>query len=380
MTFSVDYHWDKLDCCVVGKTYPPDFFKFVKNSKVRNLMEKISIETNDDLEKLSDLLNKFDVQVLRPELKNNLDSYDFGNRYLPPPLTPRDDMAIIGDTFFMPSTNKNGKWNSIRGDDWPIDPPSNYTEWNQLNQNIINELHNVYNIENIADCYYRDYSSYKNVERLIKSNRNKIVYDTKVNSAMVYRLGKKLVFGTWNSDEINTVKQQADLLFSDYNNYVIDSQGHLDGTIYPVTDGLLLATSAIDINMLNNAFPGWQIIFLDDFDTQNQSNSNYRQIKKFNQGKWLIPEQYSNKDTVDYIDNYFSNWLGDVSESVFGLNILSIDKKNIAVSQENKVIFKIFEQYDVTPHVVKMRHSKFWDSGIHCMTNDLNRISDGVGL
>ena len=373
MKFSVEYHWDKLECCVVGKTYPPEFFKFIKNSTVRNLMERISAETNSDLVKLCNCLESFGVEIFRPELENNLAYYRVGDKYLPPPLTPRDDMAMIGNTFFMPSTNRTGKWNSIKGTSWPASPPVTQCDWAQLDKLVINELRDEYGIKNIPDCYYRDYSSFKNIEKLVSNNGNKIVYDTKINSAMVYRLGKKLVFGTWNSNEIHTVKQQADCLFPDYDNFVIDSQGHLDGTIYPVTEGLLLTSSWVDTESLKLVFPDWQIVSLKDFNTQNQHNRNYSQIKKLNQGKWLIPSEYNNKETIEIIDNYFSNWLGDVSESTFDLNILSIDQNNIAVSAENKEIFKIFDQYNVTPHVIEMRHSKFWDSGIHCMTNDLSR-------
>ena len=39
----------------------------------------------------------------------------------------------------------------------------------------------------------------------------------------------------------------------------------------------------------------------------------------------------------------------------------------------NEKVFRAFERYGVTPHVVNFRHRYFWDGGLHCITLDLNR-------
>ena len=49
MTYSVNHHWDKLNVCVVGNTYPPEFYNFIKDSRLRSFMEKISSETLEDI-------------------------------------------------------------------------------------------------------------------------------------------------------------------------------------------------------------------------------------------------------------------------------------------------------------------------------------------
>ena len=41
---SVHQHWDPLEACLVGKSYPPEFYEYIKNPKVRNVFERIAIE------------------------------------------------------------------------------------------------------------------------------------------------------------------------------------------------------------------------------------------------------------------------------------------------------------------------------------------------
>lgn len=53
---SVYQHWDPLRVCLVGKSYSPEFYKFIDNPKVRLVMEKIARETEEDYQKLISLL------------------------------------------------------------------------------------------------------------------------------------------------------------------------------------------------------------------------------------------------------------------------------------------------------------------------------------
>ena len=46
--YSVYQHWDPLKVCVVGKTYPPEFFSWIKESDTRRRFEKLAEETEED--------------------------------------------------------------------------------------------------------------------------------------------------------------------------------------------------------------------------------------------------------------------------------------------------------------------------------------------
>ena len=46
--YSVHQPWDPLKVCVVGKSYPPEFYNFIKNPRLRGLFERIATETEED--------------------------------------------------------------------------------------------------------------------------------------------------------------------------------------------------------------------------------------------------------------------------------------------------------------------------------------------
>ena len=68
LMFSVHQHWDPLKVCAVGRSYPPEFYSYIKNAKVRNVFEKIAQETEEDYQKLISKLDEFNVKVLRTDI------------------------------------------------------------------------------------------------------------------------------------------------------------------------------------------------------------------------------------------------------------------------------------------------------------------------
>jgi hypothetical protein len=97
---------------------------------------------------------------------------------------------------------------------------------------------------------------------------------------------------------------------------------------------------------------------------------------KLNKGRWFLPGFEKDENLVKTVDYYFDEWVGNVSETVFNVNILVIDEKNIVVSSHNDQVEEACNRYGIEVHVSPFRHKYFWDCGIHCATNDLDR--DGV--
>ena len=60
---SVHQHWDPLKVCAVGRCYPPEYFNYIQNLKVRGVFHRIAEETEEDYQKLISLLEKFDVSL-----------------------------------------------------------------------------------------------------------------------------------------------------------------------------------------------------------------------------------------------------------------------------------------------------------------------------
>jgi hypothetical protein len=132
MTYSVYLHWDPLKVCAVGKSYPPEFYSFIENTRVRTVMERIAIETEEDYQKLISLLKSFGVEIVRNNLPIDLRGSEIVKHPIPP-MCPRDWAAMIGETFYMPKQNSFiQQYNEIKGIDWP----------NILNENEIGTLPN----------------------------------------------------------------------------------------------------------------------------------------------------------------------------------------------------------------------------------------------
>ena len=62
-----------------------------------------------------------------------------------------------------------------------------------------------------------------------------------------------------------------------------------------------------------------------------------------------------------------------VEETVFDVNMLSIDEHTIICNNYNKEVFEYFKKHKVEPVVYNFRHRYFWDGGVHCITQDLYR-------
>ena len=98
--YTVHQHWDPLKVCAVGRSYPPEFYSRIQNAKVRNVMERIAIETEEDYQKLISKLKEFNVKVIRTDVSEDPEVYvNDGVLNVPPPMTPRDFTAMVGDTF-----------------------------------------------------------------------------------------------------------------------------------------------------------------------------------------------------------------------------------------------------------------------------------------
>jgi glycine amidinotransferase len=188
---------------------------------------------------------------------------------------------------------------------------------------------------------------------------------------MVSRVGKDLYFATESYDQDNTdFKKIFRSEFSDYRQHIVNTGGHGDGTYCPVCPGLIISLK--DVPTYKKTFPGWEVVYL-----PNQSWDQVKpflDLKKKNAGRWWIPGFEQDNSVVEVVETWLSHWTGYVEETVFDVNMLVIDPKNVMVFNHNETVFKALDRYGITAHVVPFRHRYFWDGGIHCVTLDLNRM------
>ena len=365
MTWSVYQHWDPLQVCIVGRSYPPEFYNWITDPHVRNLFEKIAIETEEDYQNIIKKLQEFKVEIFRPDLPQTT----FVNgKYLAPPMNPRDSMIMIGNKFYENHSLAFDKfYQSVKDNNWP--DCKSYNEFDSLPQHIQQEcvdLHRLHDYQAAGAVYDKIFDS-------IKSQGNQVNHHTVsdfINGAMISRIGKDLYFGTtsYQQDLIES-KKIVDQQFTATRNHMVNTGGHSDGTYCPVCPGLII--SLHDVPTYTSTFPGWEVVYLPGQSWNKVTD--FLKLKQQNHGKWWIPGFEHNQTVIDVVETWLSHWTGYVEETVFDVNMLIVDPKNVLVFSYNKQVFDALDRYGITPHVVPFRHRYFWDGGIHCVTADLHR-------
>jgi hypothetical protein len=191
-----------------------------------------------------------------------------------------------------------------------------------------------------------------------------------VSGCFVSRIGEHLYFATQEySEDQGRLLEIVNKNFPLTHNQIVNAGGHGDATYCPVTPGLIISLQ--DVPTYADTFPDWEVVYLPP--------SNYEHMREFqssmrlNKGRWNIPGFEYDQNIVNIVNYYFDDWVGNVSETVFDVNILVVDQKNIIVSSHNDQVESACAKFGIEVHVSPFRHRYFWDAGVHCITNDLNR-------
>jgi N-dimethylarginine dimethylaminohydrolase len=395
--YSVHQPWDTLRVCVVGKSYPPEFYSFIKNPRLRSLFERIATETEEDFQNLVALLEQFNVQVVRPNVPTvQLDQLLTQNRRIPGPISmiPRDQMIMIGSDFFvfpyddisMKSSGCHGvmqnwtekNYNNIKGPNWP----QTITPFDHLTPPIQKECRTLFQFklqpgDNIDEIITksREVEWWSPITDLVRSAGNPMITNqhhdilNQIPANGITRIGQDLFFGVSRAADSARIKQLTDHFFPNHRVHIVTTGGHIDGCFSPVKPGLIVSIE--DISTYAHTFPGWEVVYLPN-ESWNKMQP-FLDLKEKNQGKWWIKGSEYDDELTEYVETWLQDWVGYVEESVFDVNILSIDQKNVIVNGYNKKAFDAFERHRVTPHICPLRHRYFWDGGVHCVTLDLDR-------
>lgn len=353
--FSVYQHWDPLKDCIMGISYPPELYDYISDKKIRDVFYRIAEETEEDYQKYIKLLEKFGVNILRPNIEPLIDRAKYQikhNLQVPRPtwvMQPRDFGIMIGEEFYLPMSDEYAHI---------IDHVKK-----QGNNVITDHRQELTDIEK----YYLRNINYTVVEEFR--------YAAAVNSALTTRVGKDLYVGTWewfdkNDHRFPDVKRELQLRFPNHRVHVLHTAGHTDGSFCPVVPGLIF--SLFHIDNYNETFPGWEVIYLQGESWSKVSS--FLNLKQQNEGKWWVPGEELNNEFTNFVEQWLNHWVGYAEESVFDVNMLVIDEKNVVVNSQNELVWEALEKRNITPHVCNFRHRYFWDGGLHCITNDLNRI------
>ena len=307
--------YDKLKTCIVGRTYSKDQFRDIKNQKVKDILFKILDETEEDYQNLCKVLEIAGVETLRPDIVDG----DLAHR---PANQPRDDMAVVGETLYV--NNNRPEYKSI--------------------------LDRVDNKVIVEDCEQKKLMS----------------------TSFIHRLGSSLHWGTnkpgWRDSGL-VRKYQEQWTAEGFDVDVMEHEGHGDCTWCVPREGCIV--TLFEIQNYEEKFPGWDICYLEDKYWDQMSP--FRKVKQKNGGKWWVPGEEDSDDFSEYVETYLKDWVGFVEETVFEVNMLSIDQNTILVNNYNKKVFDFLEKHHIAPVIAPFRHRWFWDGGVHCVTQDLYR-------
>jgi hypothetical protein len=333
---------------------------------VRSLFEKIATETEEDYQNIINKLESFGVKVLRPNLPT--DPFIDG-KFLPPPMTPRDYTVMAGNIFYENySFNFHKAYQDVKDPSWPecntVEDFKLLPDWIQ---NECNTVHGFKNYQENLNMYDHIFDHIREQGNTVKSH----VYNSKsLNGAQISRIGRDLYFGTESYDQdIVSYKKFIDQEFTSTRNHIVNTGGHGDGTYCPVCPGLIISLQ--DVPKYAETFPDWEVVYLPGQSWT--AVKPFLNLKEKNRGRWWIPGFEQDQAVIDVVETWLGHWTGYVEETVFDVNMLIIDPKNVMVFNYNKQVFDALARYGITPHVVPFRHRYFWDGGIHCVTSDLHR-------
>ncbi|MCJ8278335.1 MAG: hypothetical protein HRT44_03190 [Bdellovibrionales bacterium] len=335
---------------IVGRAYPPKFVDHFEDQELKEMLQKIFTETEEDICKLIDFLESQSVTVKRPKIlfdlkfnkgpenkrKPRVNLHQFSYSFPNQPLMPRDTGGVYGKNILEFYTKNKGRffdnWSTYeifheyfsQGAKWMSMPPPFFNdedpEYSDLNQAKI-----LFHAANILKC-------------------GKDLFYSQVQPA--HKSGK----GTL--DGIEWMKQ---ILGDEFNLHPVDVGGHLDGKMALLKPGLV---ACWDPSIIPEKMKSWDIIKVPNtFGKLPESLLNARK-KRFYKG---------------FVEKWLKEWIGYCDETVFDVNMFSVNENLVITNGYNKEIYDQFKSFGIEAWPFHFRHQHFWDGAIHCITLDTVR-------
>lgn len=307
----------------LGDTYPSHFYNHC-DSETQDIFGKITELTNTDLNLLEKKLNEFEITVRRPVFDRIEDYLDEHDNLIKPPITPRDWAITIGDTLYI--------------------TPQNYSGFEPFSSSI--------------DDYRKNGQKVNVLDRSIPDPMAWLTFPS------IVRVGKDLFIDyppASNNNGIDYCETAISNFVENYRVHVTNTGDHSDAVFCPIKAGYIFST--LYKTMYENTFPGWDVYFL--YDTVKGRGNGMN-------GQWWLPG-FDYPHVNDLVQKVAKDWLGFSRETVFEVNMLVIDEKNIICIAEDDNACRKMESLGITPHVIDFKTRGFWDGGIHCLTLDIHR-------
>jgi len=328
--------WQSLEEVIVGRAYSPDYFDFIENAQVRNQLQQILLETEEDLANLQKTIERFGARVRRPDLPDRdqfIKSQIHGAGAPLPPLTPRDWQITLGDKLLrvLAMQELDSVCREYESQGGTVINPHGPTGWD-------------------PNCILNGASA-----------------------SCIVRVGRDVFFD--NSDFLRPEQTRwivDNVLGPEYRIHEAITDGHGDAVFAILKPGVLLS-SKHDVNLdLARDFPGWDVCKIWDssiWAAMEVGKFKYEQSP----GAWYVQGQTPTPEFSQFVDTYLNKWTGFVAETVFDVNCLVLDESHVIFSAYNREVFDYCRKHGIEPIISELRHSYFWDGGISCCTQDIRR-------
>ena len=328
--------WQPLEEVIVGRAYRPDYFEFLEDSQVRNQLQQILAETEEDLDNLSKTIEQFGARVRRPDLVDK-EQFIIGQIHSSgaplPPLTPRDWQITLGNKLLR--VLPMGELNNLCAEYATAQPGS-----------VVDPHGGKWN----PDCILNGASA-----------------------SCIVRVGQDIFFD--NSDYLRPDQTRwivDNVLGPEYRIHEAVTDGHGDAVFAILKPGVILSSKHDQNLNFERDFPGWEVCKV--WDSSIWAAIEVGKFKaESTPGAWYVTGQNPSKQFINFVDTYLSKWTGFVAETVFDVNCLVLDESHVIFSAYNKEVFDFCRKHRIEPIISELRHSYFWDGGISCCTQDIRR-------
>ena len=349
MTKSVNVwsEFQPLKKVVLGAPFPPETFDWHKDEETRSVMRQIFEETAEDIAELEKLLTGMGVEVVRP---NNIFTITGEEQIQLPwmscgfpnhPLMPRDTLMPYGNTIFECFTGGDNRYfENLAYYDHCVEWFKQGADWVSMPGAMVD------------NSTYEEYSK-----------KQTVLY----HAANMIKCGDTVLFSqSWEDDN---KKGKGTLLGKEWMKRQISQRypgtrfldvpvgGHVDGKIALLRPGVLMTWNK---KWVPEEMSNWDIIEVDDDHEMPEDFLNTRKRRFYK----------------DYVEKWLGHWVGYADETVFDVNVLSIDESTVICTGRNDEAFRRMEKHGIEPIVWRFRHQYFWDGGIHCLTSDIQREGD----
>jgi len=303
----------------LGDTYPESFYEHLPNA-VADPLCQITQWCKEDTSKLQKFLESKDIIVRRPQFDSIDDHLGKNEQLVKPPITPRDDYIVLDKTLYRLHHNKE-----LKQDQWHH-AMDRYKSLGYDVQQPVDQPINVFWPPSIV------------------------------------RVGKDLYVDPSGLEQMWGFSCQAMVeLAKKYRVNICSTDGHSDAVFCPVAPGLIASSHwKTDYNV---SFPDWEVF---DIPEKYQNNG-------FAQKNWSVPGQDDNQELEKWIYDSASDWIGQFHETVFEVNMLVVDEKNIIAMKDHPPLTEWLDKRGITVHTFDFRSRTFFDGGWHCLTLDIHR-------